>query len=42
METYDVGRLEDGSAYVLMELLLGSTLADLMERERLAPGGSSV
>ena len=35
---YDAGRLEDGSAYVLMELLEGRSLYQLMQDEgRLAP-----
>ena len=38
VETYDAGRLEDGSAYVLMELLEGRSLYQLMQDEgRLAP-----
>ncbi|HBQ18224.1 MAG TPA: serine/threonine protein kinase, partial [Myxococcales bacterium] len=38
VETYDAGRLEDGSAYVLMELLHGQTLYDLMQTEgKIAP-----
>jgi len=38
VETYDAGRLEDGSAYVLMELLRGQTLYDLMQTEgKVAP-----
>ncbi len=38
VETYDAGRLEDGSAYVLMELLDGRTLYDIQQEEgRLAP-----
>ncbi len=38
VETYDAGRLEDGAAYVLMELLHGRTLYELMQEEgRLAP-----
>lgn len=31
VETYDAGRLEDGSAYVVMQLLQGCTLYDTME-----------
>jgi serine/threonine-protein kinase len=37
VETYDVGTLEDGGAYVLMELLEGETLRELLARERVAP-----
>ncbi|HEY8432279.1 MAG TPA: protein kinase [Sandaracinaceae bacterium] len=33
VETYDAGRLEDGSAYVLMELLHGRSLYDLLQEE---------
>lgn len=31
VETYDAGRLEDGSAYVLMELLEGQSLYEVMQ-----------
>ena len=38
VETFDAGRLEDGSAYVLMELLRGQTLYEAVTDEnRLAP-----
>lgn len=38
VETFDAGRLEDGSAYVLMELLEGRSLYELVQAEgRLAP-----
>ncbi|MGE0790626.1 MAG: serine/threonine protein kinase [Sandaracinaceae bacterium] len=33
VETYDAGRLEDGSAYVLMELLDGRNLYDVMQED---------
>src|SRR5688572_21457537 len=33
VETYDAGMLEDGSAYVLMELLDGRSLLDMMQDE---------
>ncbi len=33
VETYDAGRLEDGSAYVLMELLSGRTLYDVLQED---------
>ncbi|MFK7990847.1 MAG: serine/threonine-protein kinase [Sandaracinaceae bacterium] len=33
VETYDAGRLEDGSAYVLMELLHGQSLYDAMQAD---------
>jgi eukaryotic-like serine/threonine-protein kinase len=33
VETYDAGRLEDGSAYVLMELLHGRSLYELLQAE---------
>src|SRR5688572_10435582 len=33
VETYDAGMLEDGSAYVLMELLEGRSLLDMMQAE---------
>jgi len=38
VETYDAGRLEDGSAYVLMELLEGTSLYEATQRTgKLAP-----
>jgi serine/threonine-protein kinase len=38
VETYDAGRLEDGSAYVLMELLQGRSFYELVQAEgALAP-----
>ncbi len=33
VETYDAGRLEDGSAYVLMELLHGRTLYEVLQED---------
>lgn len=33
VETYDAGRLEDGSAYVLMELLHGRSLYEVLEAD---------
>jgi len=32
VETFDVGRLDDGSPYVLMELLEGATVGEVLER----------
>jgi serine/threonine protein kinase len=37
VETYDAGRLEDGSAYVLMELLHGQSLYELLQDEGRLP-----
>ena len=37
VETFDAGTMEDGSAYVLMELLDGEQLIDLLERESVLP-----
>ena len=37
VETFDAGTMEDGSAYVLMELLDGEQLIDLLERENVLP-----
>ncbi len=34
VETYDAGTMDDGSAYVLMELLDGCQLIDVLEREQ--------
>jgi serine/threonine-protein kinase len=40
-ETFDVGQLEDGSTYILMELLEGSTLGELIETHgRFAPSAA--
>ncbi len=40
-ETFDVGRLEDGSTYILMELLEGATIGELIERHgRFAPSAA--
>ncbi len=36
-ETYDVGRLESGATYMLMELLHGGTLYDLLEQHGRLP-----
>jgi serine/threonine-protein kinase len=38
VETFDVGRLDDGSTYILMELLDGATLGELVSKHgRFAP-----
>ncbi len=37
IEVEDVGVEEDGTAFIVMELLNGVTLAELMEKERLSP-----
>lgn len=40
-ETFDVGQLEDGSTYILMELLEGATLGELIEAHgRFAPAAA--
>jgi serine/threonine-protein kinase len=42
VETYDAGQLEDGSPYVLMELLRGEPLADLLDTPGPVPTGRLV
>jgi serine/threonine protein kinase len=42
VETYDAGQLEDGSPYVLMELLRGEALAGLLETPGPIPSGRLV
>ena len=38
VQTFDVGQLEDGAPYVLMELLRGKTLGDVLSNGALVPG----
>lgn len=38
VETYDAGQLDDGSPYVLMEMLIGEDLGGLLARGRPTPG----
>jgi serine/threonine protein kinase len=42
VRVFDVGRLENGSPYMVMELLSGETLATRLERQRLLPLGEAV
>ena len=42
VETFDVGRLDDGSPYVLMELLEGATVGEALERRGRLPTAVAV
>lgn len=42
VDVLDMGVLDDGSPYLVMELLVGETLADLLHRERSLPIGKAV